>query len=232
MIGKIEKALYYNGKRDGIPRGHGEGSTDCEDPVWCAMMKSGAYYKALKSTGRWPVRDAMPEHSILQVLTMLAESFNYINYDDRKDVPDRDVARSHLPPSQGAKNSKRCTVCVDADVKASFDRKVKSLIKTLLDDKKTWINVEQDGETVRMQVDDSFVGLCLDCLTKSKFGSDDADYWLHCLQFEYDHGCTIDHGQPTWYFSFLGRLEDMKEFQDQKKEKEQQQQQTMRRTGR
>lgn len=221
MIGKIETALPYNEKKDGLPRAH------CEDPIWCRMVKMGAYHKALKETQCWPVRKQTDKHSILGILTMLAERFNYVNYDNRKDVPDRDAARAHLPPTQGAKNSKRCTVCVDAVVKASFDRKVKSPIRTLLDDKKTWVTFEQDGETVRMQVDDSFVGLCLDCLTKTKFGSEDADYWNHVLQFEYDHGCTIDHGQPTWYFSFLGRPEHMKEFHKKQKA----QQQTMRCAG-
>lgn len=217
MIGKIEDALPYNEERDGLPRGLGNRPAHCDDPIWCRILKLNAYHKALKATGCWPVRDQINDHSILEILTMITERFNYVNYDDRKDVPHRDVAKAHLPPSQGATNGKRCTVCVDAVVKSSFDRKVKSLIKTLLDEKKTWVTVEQDGQTVRKQVDDSFVGLCLDCLTKSKFENEDADYWNHCLEFEYDKGCTIAHGQPTWYFSYLGRPEALRSFLREKK---------------
>lgn len=25
----------------------------------------------------------------------------------------------------------------------------------------------------------------------------------------WDHGCQVEHGQPTWYFSFMGRREVM-----------------------
>lgn len=63
---------------------------------------------------------------------------------------------------------------------------------------------------------DYFDGLCLDCLDKSKpkTKDEDTDYWEH-NNFEggrYDSGCHIDHGQPTWYFSFMGRKEDRDRF--------------------
>lgn len=44
------------------------------------------------------------------------------------------------------------------------------------------------------------------------FGSEDADYWNHWLLFESDRGCTVPHSEPTWYFSYLGRPENMKQF--------------------
>lgn len=216
MIGKIEDALPYDEQRDGLPRGGGHKSTQCEDRSWCPKLKSAAYYKALKATGCWPVRPKMEDHSIHQVLTMLANDFNYVNYDSIPHMPARAAARAKMP---GAMKDRRCGVCVDAAVKAAFDRKVKRLIHTLLDEKKTWVTVERRGQLVRAEVNDSFAGLCLDCLAKTKFGSNDADYWNHCLEFEYDHGCTIPHGQPTWYFSYLGRPEKMKQFQIKKKAK-------------
>ncbi|KAL1871889.1 hypothetical protein Daus18300_004522 [Diaporthe australafricana] len=262
MVGKIEGALPYDEKRDGLPRGRGRKSTVCEDPDWCPKLKSAAYYKELHATGCWPVRIALKDDSIYGVLTCLAGSFDYVNYDDVRDMPDRDLAHARMPTKHSGKSDakggvvneidgafkqldvsssthedkegmqstqasqskednsnaadvkkhKRCRVCVNAAVKASFDKKVNSLIRTLLDDKKTSIVIERQGALVKAQVNDSFAGLCLDCLTKTKLGSEDADYWNHCLDFEFDHGCTVAHAQPTWYFSFMGRPEDMKRY--------------------
>lgn len=213
MIGKTEDALPYDEQRDGLPRGRGRKPTQCEDTSWCPKLKSAAYYKALFATGFWPVKPAMEKLSIHQLQTMLANKFDYVNYDNVPHMPDRAAARAKMTAARGATSDKRCRVCVDAAVKAAFDRKVKSLVNTLLDDKKTWISIERQGQPVTVQVHDSFAGLCLDCLTKTKFGSEDADYWNHCLDFEFDHGCAVPHGQPTWYFSYLGRPEDMKQYQ-------------------
>lgn len=218
MINKIEDALPYDEERDGLPRGRGSKGTKCEDTSWCPKLKSAAYYRALAATGCWPVRKAMEDYSIHDFLTALAKRFEYVNYDKLRGVPDRDLARAKIPGGQGAATKKRCTVCVDAAVKAAFDRKVKTLVHTLLDDKKTWVTVKRNGQPVRVEVDDSFAGLCLDCPTKSKFGCDDVDYWNHCMEFQYDHGCTVRHGQPTWYFSFMGRPGDMKQFQKKLRE--------------
>ena len=237
---KIEKALQYDEEKDGLPSGNGIEPTQCEDPSWCPVLKSCAYHMALFATGCWPlgpemqddstgqpVRSVMQKYSILQVLTRLAKKFDYVNYDDMNGVPDRDAARAHLPGTQGTTSNKRCQVCVNAAVKASFDNKVKSLIHTLLEEKKTLITVKKQGKPVRMEVNDSFSGLCLDCLIKTKFGNADADYWNHCREFKYDHGCTVRHSQPTWYFSYLGRPEDMKQFQKEMKA----QQETWRHAG-
>lgn len=212
MIGKIEDALPYKEQADGLPQDGGVTSMQCEDPNWCPKLKSAAYYKALKATGCWPVRKAMVYCSVYAVLATLARTFNYVNYDDLRGVPDRAAARARMPGTQGAPKDKRCRICVDAAVKSAMDGKVKSLINTLLDEKKTWISIERQGQTVQMEVDDSFAGLCLDCLTRTKFGSEDADYWNHCLDFEFDHGCRVRHGEPTWYFSYLGRPENMEQY--------------------
>lgn len=219
MIGKIEDALPYDEKKDGLPRGRGHKPTQCEDPDWCPKLKSAAYYQALNDTGCWPVGKVMSEHSIHEFLTMLATKFDYVNYDSLPHVPDRAAARAKMPATEGTTEARRCRVCVDAAVKAAFDRKVKNLVRTLLDDKTTMKPIERRGQTVWVEVDDSFAGLCLDCLTKTKFGCDDTDYWNHCLDFEFDHGCTVPHGQPTWYFSYLGRPDDMKQYQREKKAK-------------
>ena len=57
-----------------------------------------------------------------------------------------------------------------------------------------------------------FDGLCLDCMDRTKPVTRDADmdYWRHHTLGESDfiRGCRIGrHGQPTWYFSFMGRTE-------------------------
>ena len=57
-----------------------------------------------------------------------------------------------------------------------------------------------------------FDGLCLDCMdrTKPMTKDEDMDYWLHDTLGENDwiHGCRGGrHRQPTWYFSFMGRLD-------------------------
>ncbi|PYI31593.1 hypothetical protein BP00DRAFT_446416 [Aspergillus indologenus CBS 114.80] len=62
------------------------------------------------------------------------------------------------------------------------------------------------------RVEAYFDGLCLDCmdLTKNlhKGGDRDRDYWAYMLPRDrYDENCRIKHGEPTWYFSFMGRRE-------------------------
>ncbi|GLA02321.1 hypothetical protein AnigIFM60653_001724 [Aspergillus niger] len=56
-----------------------------------------------------------------------------------------------------------------------------------------------------------FDGLCLDCMDLSKDlrsgGDRDDDYWMHNELRNWDRGCRIKHGEPTWYFSFMGRRE-------------------------
>lgn len=124
-----------------------------------------------------------------------------------------------MPAPQGIATKKRCTICVDAAVKAAFDRKVKSLANPLLDDKKTRVAVRRNRQPARVEMDNSFAGLCLDCLPKTKFECDDADYWDYWMESQYlHHGCTVPHGQSTWYFSFMARPENMK--QSQKKQRQ------------
>lgn len=48
-------------------------------------------------------------------------------------------------------------------------------------------------------------GLCLDCMNQFKTRDDDEDYWLQHTKRDYDGNCRIKHGEPTAYFSFMGR---------------------------
>ncbi|THY54415.1 hypothetical protein D6C97_05737 [Aureobasidium pullulans] len=55
-----------------------------------------------------------------------------------------------------------------------------------------------------------FDGLCLDCMdhTQPKFADEHEDYWCHLERdMEWDNACRIDHGQATWYYSFMGRAD-------------------------
>ncbi|KAM0721906.1 hypothetical protein Q7P37_002831 [Cladosporium fusiforme] len=63
-----------------------------------------------------------------------------------------------------------------------------------------------------------FDGLCLDCMNHSKTESMDADYWIHNEPgVQWDVHCRIHHGEPTWYFSFMGRKENMDHFHRHRK---------------
>ena len=61
-----------------------------------------------------------------------------------------------------------------------------------------------------------FDGLCLDCMdkTNAKTADFDSDYWHHndLKEDEWHEGCREKHGEPTWYFSFMGRREDREQF--------------------
>lgn len=41
----------------------------------------------------------------------------------------------------------------------------------------------------------------------------DDDYWRHNEPGAWGDKCRIQHGQSTWYFSFMGRREDRDKFQ-------------------
>jgi len=52
-----------------------------------------------------------------------------------------------------------------------------------------------------------FDGLCLDCMDGSKSKDVNMDYCSHNEERKWDLGCRISHGQPTWFYSFMGRKE-------------------------
>ena len=63
-------------------------------------------------------------------------------------------------------------------------------------------------------------GLCLDCMDESNPVTEnaDTDYWNHnTLAASNFVRCRSKHNEPTWYFSFMGRREDMVRFQRDKR---------------
>jgi hypothetical protein len=46
-------------------------------------------------------------------------------------------------------------------------------------------------------------------MAASSIEAEDEDYWRHNEFGYYRHRgtCRVSHGQPTWYFSFMGRKE-------------------------
>ncbi|KAL8796888.1 MAG: hypothetical protein Q9195_000971 [Heterodermia aff. obscurata] len=56
-----------------------------------------------------------------------------------------------------------------------------------------------------------FDGLCLDCMKRSKSGpeSDEEDYLNDNMPTpdDWSQPCEVRHGEPTWYYSFMGRRE-------------------------
>lgn len=69
-----------------------------------------------------------------------------------------------------------------------------------------------------------FDGLCLDCMDKTKPVTKDVDmdYWEHDSLGESDFmsHCRVNHHQPTWYFSFMGRREVLDRFLKEKRARE------------
>ncbi|KAI4087059.1 MAG: hypothetical protein LQ344_007063 [Seirophora lacunosa] len=85
-------------------------------------------------------------------------------------------------------------------------------------------NYKRIVKGVISEVQGYFGGLCLDCIDKSKpkTGDVDIDYWMHAKikAGDWSKGCRFRHGEPTWYFSFSGRKEDMDDFLDKWKAEE------------
>lgn len=55
-----------------------------------------------------------------------------------------------------------------------------------------------------------FDGLCLDCIAKPKkkeHPQDSREFKLHAVTRDWDRGCRVRHGEPTWYFSYHAREE-------------------------
>ncbi|KAF8866840.1 hypothetical protein BDZ45DRAFT_768617 [Acephala macrosclerotiorum] len=71
---------------------------------------------------------------------------------------------------------------------------------------------------IRRKLLNDFHGLCLDCMKMTKTGDIDDDYWEHDFDSEWDVECRINHSQPTWYFSFMGRKTDMAKHQKAKRD--------------
>ena len=74
-------------------------------------------------------------------------------------------------------------------------------------------NYKADIEAMRKKVETYFDGLCMTCMDRSmtKLKDQKSDYWYHAAMDDDDwvKGCDFTHGEPTWYFSFMGRKEDL-----------------------
>lgn len=71
-------------------------------------------------------------------------------------------------------------------------------------------------QRTRENVQNSFDGLCLDCMdnSKPKDGKNaDNTYWQHDVLRQWSRGCRVEHDQPTWYWSFMGRRTQMQAHQ-------------------
>ncbi|KAH8811982.1 hypothetical protein F5884DRAFT_297420 [Xylogone sp. PMI_703] len=67
-------------------------------------------------------------------------------------------------------------------------------------------HVEESIHEAIRKVASNFDGLCLDCIDRLKTGDIDNDYWRHAERGrKWDKDCRINHGQPTWYFSWVAR---------------------------
>ncbi|KAI1129577.1 hypothetical protein F5Y10DRAFT_263964 [Nemania abortiva] len=78
------------------------------------------------------------------------------------------------------------------------------------------------------RVRENFGGLCLDCMHKFRNGNDDDDYFMHDKRGHHDHSCRVKHGQPTWYFSYMGRKELMLRHQGKRAEERRKKNQELR----
>jgi hypothetical protein len=146
-----------------------------------------AYESALHKSGVWPLESEAKDKSINELLRLLYDDFKY--EDPHPKAPDG-----------------RCTDRHDCG--HDFEHVVNSAIN---------------------KARDQFNGLCLgisslslsmfarslanpyksDCMRASSIEAEDEDYWRHAETGYYrSRGiCRVSHGQPTWYFSFMGRKE-------------------------
>ncbi|PQE29546.1 BTB POZ fold protein [Rutstroemia sp. NJR-2017a WRK4] len=68
------------------------------------------------------------------------------------------------------------------------------------------------------KIQNNFEGLCLDCMDVSKASAEATkNYLRRDFSGHYDSGCRVDHGQPTWYWSYLGQRTVMQAHQREKK---------------
>lgn len=73
-------------------------------------------------------------------------------------------------------------------------------------------------ERTRRMVQVDFHGLCLDCMDASQVKDLDAAYWNQASEREWGDYCRLQgHGQPTWYFSFMGRKAEMDMYKERQR---------------
>jgi hypothetical protein len=72
-------------------------------------------------------------------------------------------------------------------------------------------------DQIHENIQKNFEGLCLDCMDFSSGSAQETkNYLRRDLGEQYDDGCRISHGQPTWYWSYMGRRTEMQAHQREK----------------
>lgn len=72
-----------------------------------------------------------------------------------------------------------------------------------------------------LEVEDYFDGLCMQCMDSSRTSSKQMDtmYWSYDRSRAWGANCSVNHGQPTWYFSFMGRKAEMDAHKERERER-------------
>ena len=70
----------------------------------------------------------------------------------------------------------------------------------------------------RENLQSRFHGLCLDCMARSKKPDRNSVYFWNDIDQDWGSTCRAKHGQATWFFSFLGKEQYMKDHLDLIKE--------------
>jgi hypothetical protein len=139
----------------------------------------------------WPLEDSLAKASIKEILDRM------LDFDGSKIQPRPAI------PSSGLSSTTACKYCT--------------------------MDWEGIVVTARCNTSKYFDGLCMDCMATTKNMrlsdrmathkmmrltlDDDYDYWHHNeRRHDYSAGCRLKHGEPTWYFSFMGRRERLGQF--------------------
>ncbi|KAK2747833.1 hypothetical protein FQN55_004709 [Onygenales sp. PD_40] len=163
------------------------GSAECS----CKEETVFDYLRELQRIKVWPMEVNFRQKSICDMLGRL-QMFNAANMRCNRSVP----AAAAGSDAEGTVNTPRARrPCVECG--------------------RDWRAIVSKADTVTRNY---FDGLCLDCMNETKNlrlqGDEDDDYWSHNSRREtYDDQCRIKHGQPTWYFSFMGRSEKRGQFE-------------------
>jgi len=143
-----------------------------------------AYESALHESGIWPLESEGKDKSINELLRLLYDDFKYED-----------------PHPNGRCNDRH-------ECGHDFEHVVTSAINKARD--------QFNGLCLGISSLPSFMRARsfadphkLDCMRTSSIEAEDEDYWRHAEKGYYrSRGtCRVPHGQPTWYFSFMGRKE-------------------------
>lgn len=167
------------------------------DPCWSLLGSSSCkikekvfyqYHKALKETGAWPLEIQGYRHSIIELLRLLRR----FKYQD--------------PHFNGEESCEKPLDCMNGPK-----------FSALVVDAISHVDVQFDGlclgKNLILSSSDTQLTRGTDCMNVSGNRDNDADYWSHNQPGVWGDKCRIQHGQSTWYFSFMGRREARDKFQ-------------------